>query len=107
MVHHFYITAPLLALAAALTLISSIGLLCMRDAFQRLHYNAPVVTLASLCIVIAVWVEDPDWQARIKVICIFLILAVMNSVLNHATARAIRIREKGHWPPEQQQEKSP
>lgn len=71
----------------------------MRDAYQRLHYNAPVVLLSSVLVLAAVWLESSDWQSRIKVTFIFLVLAVTNSVLSHATARAIRIREKDAWPP--------
>ena len=49
-------------------------------------------------ICIAVFVEESDSQARIKVILIAVLMAVMNSVLSHATARAIRIRQLGRWP---------
>jgi multisubunit Na+/H+ antiporter MnhG subunit len=71
----------------------------MRDAYQRLHFSAPVVIISMLLIVIAVFVEESDRQARIKVTLIFVLMLVMNSVLSHATARAIRIRQMGRWNP--------
>ncbi len=97
MTHHPIITGTLLAAAVALAIVCSIGLLVMRDAYQRLHFSAPVVTLSMLLIAIAVFIEEPDSQARTKVGLIFVLMLVMNSILNHATARAIRIRQAGRW----------
>jgi monovalent cation/proton antiporter MnhG/PhaG subunit len=97
MTHHPIITGALLAVAVALAIVCSIGVLVMRDAYQRLHFSAPVVTISMLLITIAVFIEEPDSQARIKVVLIFVLLLLMNSILSHATARAIRIRQVGHW----------
>ncbi|MGA2232250.1 MAG: monovalent cation/H(+) antiporter subunit G [Tepidisphaeraceae bacterium] len=99
MTHHPVITGSLLGVAVALAVICSIGLLVMRDAYQRLHFSAPVVTISMLLIVIAVFLEEPDAQARIKVVLIFVFMTAMNSVLCHATARAIRIRQVGGLAP--------
>lgn len=96
-VHHPLITGTLLALAVAIAIVFSIGLCVMRDPYQRLHFAAPVVCFSVLFIGIAVWIEDHDAQARIKIILIGLILLFMNSILSYATARAVRIREAGHW----------
>jgi monovalent cation/proton antiporter MnhG/PhaG subunit len=97
MTHHPLITGLLLGAAVALAIVCSIGLLVMRDAYQRLHFSAPVVTLSMLLICIAVFIEERDSQARIKVVLIYVLMLVMNSVLSHATGRAIRIRRTGHW----------
>ncbi len=95
--HHPIITSILLAIAVSLAVICSIGVAVMRDAFQRLHFSSPITVISVWLIVIAVWLEDTDWQARIKAALVALILFLMNAVLSHATARAIRIREAGHW----------
>ena len=99
MAPHVYITMVLLAGVVALTLISSIGLWAMNDPYQRLQFNAPVVTLGAALLVIAVWLDDPVWQARIKIILIALVMALTNSVLAQATARAVRIRDKNGLQP--------
>lgn len=93
MIEHPYITAPLLAVAVLVAFVCSIGLLVMRDAYQRMHFATPVVSVTILFITIAIWIEDPQWQARIKSALIALILFLMNAVLSHATARAIRLRQ--------------
>lgn len=95
MTHHPIITGLLLGVAVALAIMCSIGLLVMRDAYQRLHFSAPVVTISMLLIVIAVFVEENDSQARIKSVLIFVLMLVMNSIVSHATGRAIRIRQLG------------
>jgi monovalent cation/proton antiporter MnhG/PhaG subunit len=98
MTHHPLITGSLLGIAVALAIVCSIGLLAMRDPYQRIHFTSPIVTLTMLLIGVAVFIEEPDSQARIKVVFIYLLMLVMNSVLSHATARAIRIRQLGRWP---------
>lgn len=98
-VHHPVIVGTLVGIAVGLAIISSIGVMVMRDAFQRLHFSAVVVTLSTLLIAVAVWIEEKDPQPRIKVVLIGLILFVMNSVLTSATAKAVRIHDKGHWEP--------
>jgi monovalent cation/proton antiporter MnhG/PhaG subunit len=97
--HHPIVVGILVGIAVLLAIISSIGVMVMRDAYQRLHFSAVVVTFSTLLIAIAVWVEEKDPQARIKVILIGVILFVMNSVLTAATAKAIRVSEVGHWEP--------
>ncbi|HTW95720.1 MAG TPA: monovalent cation/H(+) antiporter subunit G [Tepidisphaeraceae bacterium] len=103
MTFHPIITGILLGVAVGLTLICSIGVLVMRDAYQRLHFSAPVVTISMPLIVIAIFLESDDPQARIKGCLIFVLLLVMNSILTHATARAFRIREMGRFDPTPQE----
>jgi monovalent cation/proton antiporter MnhG/PhaG subunit len=97
--HHPIVTSVLLGLAVLLSFICCIGVAVMRDAFQRLHFSAVVVTFPALLIVIAVWVDETDPQARIKVILVGVLLFLMNAVLTNATAKAVRIRQAGHWEP--------
>jgi monovalent cation/proton antiporter MnhG/PhaG subunit len=99
MAHHPIISGVLLGVAVAICLVCAIGVAIMRDAYQRLQFSAPVVTVAITLIVIAIWIEDAQWQSRIKATLIALILFFTNAILSHATARAIRIRNIGAWPP--------
>jgi monovalent cation/proton antiporter MnhG/PhaG subunit len=100
--HHPLITGTLLGVAVVLCILSPLALVVMRDSYQRLQFSVPVTSLAAWLVVVAVWVENAPWQARIKAILVALILMIMNSILTHATARAIRIRKVvGHWEPTQ------
>jgi monovalent cation/proton antiporter MnhG/PhaG subunit len=98
-VHHPIVVGILAGIAVLLAIISSVGVMVMRDAYQRMHFSAIMVTFSTLLIAIAVWIEEKDPQARVKVILIGVTLFVMNSVLTSATAKAVRIHEKKHWEP--------
>jgi monovalent cation/proton antiporter MnhG/PhaG subunit len=98
MLHNILIVS-LLSLAVLLCFLCSLGVLVMRDPYQRLHFTSPVTSLAIFFITIAVFIDDQELSSRLKVVLIALILFMMNAILSHATARAIRIRKLGQWPP--------
>jgi multisubunit Na+/H+ antiporter MnhG subunit len=85
----------LLAFAVGIAFLCCIGMLVMRDAYQRLHYLAPASAISPFLIMIAVLVEEKLTQAGIKTILVVAVMFVMNAILSHATARAFRIRELG------------
>ncbi len=97
MTHHPILTGILLGLAVGLAIICSFGMAIMRDAFQRLHFSASIVSLSFPLVVVAVFLEESQTQARLKVVLIALLLFCLNAVLTHATAKATRIRKAGHW----------
>ncbi len=97
MTHHPLATPILLGLAVGLAIVCSFGMAIMRDAFQRLNFAASVVSISSPLIVIAVFLEESEAQARLKMVLIALLLLCLNAVLTHATAKATRIRKTGHW----------
>jgi multicomponent Na+:H+ antiporter subunit G len=101
---HWWIMAILLSTAVALTLLCTVGVLIMRDPFQRLQYCTPVTTIGVFLITLAVWIGDASWQSRLKMLCIAMTLFWMNAILSHATARAIRIRRIGHLDPREDEE---
>ncbi len=89
------VVAVLLAAGVAVQLLSCVGLLMMRDVYQRLHYLAPAGTLGPVLIAAAVLVHHSSAQACIKGMLIVAVLLVVNPVVTHLTARAARIRETG------------
>lgn len=91
--HHALAASILVWIAVALAVFCAIGLAIMRTAFERLHYSAILASSCTALIVAAVWLDDPNWQARLKALFIAILLLLMNGVLSHATARAIRIRQ--------------
>ncbi len=67
---------------------------------DRLHYMAPVADVSAVLILIAVIMQEGWHQAAFKTALICVVLVIMNAVLAHATARAARVREYGHWNPQ-------
>ena len=95
-----WILAILLGIGALTGLEAGIGVLVMRDPFQKLHYIAIPAGLSAIAITIAVIVQEGIGQAALKAILTTLVLMGMNGVVTHATARAARIRKLGRLPAE-------
>jgi monovalent cation/proton antiporter MnhG/PhaG subunit len=76
-------------------LLCCVGLVVMRDVFDRLHYSMASTTVPPFLIAAAVVVEE-DWtQPAINALVIAVALFVANPVLASATARAARARRFG------------
>lgn len=89
----------LLGLAAAVVLVSSAGILAMRDAYQRLHYVAPIAVVAPVIVALAVLVQSGWTENSGETWLGLLFMVVGGPFLAHATIRAARIRDKGDWRP--------
>ena len=87
----------LLVLGVGITLLSCVGVLVMRNPYDRLHYTAPAAVLAPVAIAVAVVLEERLSAAGVKAVLVALVLVTTNPVLGHATARAARIRQFGEW----------
>lgn len=94
---HDVVVAVLLGLAVVLVLVCALGVMVMRDPLQRLHYVAPPATLSAVLITVAVVLDQSQKQAWFKTLLVTVVLCLMNAVVTHATARAVRIRDRGHW----------
>lgn len=97
--HHPLVAGVLVGIAVGLAIICGTGVAIMPDALDQLHFSSPVTSVSAGLIVIAVWIDDPTWQSRLKVLLVAIVLFVMNSILSHSTARAIRIRKDKHFEP--------
>ena len=76
-------------------LLCCLGLVLMRNVFDRLHYVMAATTVPPFLIAGAVVVEE-DWtQPAINALLIAVALFVTNPVLASATARAARARRLG------------
>ncbi len=89
--------AILLAIACLAVMLTALGVLLSRDVYQRLHFLAPAATVAVVAVVAAVVLREALGQTGIKAFLAGVILFVMNPILTHATARAARVSERGHW----------
>ena len=87
----------LLAVAVAVALISCLGVIVMPNVFDRIHLVTPASVLSPLLVAIAVLVKELFNTRGIKALIVAGTLLLLAPVLNHATARALRIRELGDW----------
>lgn len=91
------LVAVLLAVGVGVVALSSIGVLVVRDAYDRLHYTGPANTVGAFAIALAVIVEEGLSAVSAKVALIAAVVLLTNPLLVHATARAGRVREHGRW----------
>jgi multicomponent Na+:H+ antiporter subunit G len=87
----------LLGVGVAAVLVSCVGVLVMPNVFDKLHYTAPAATVGVFAIAAAVVVEEGWSAASLKSTLVFLLVLITNPIVTHATARAARIRQFGHW----------
>jgi multicomponent Na+:H+ antiporter subunit G len=94
----------LLAAAVLVTLLSVLGMLRVRDAYQRLHYIAPPASLGAAFITLAIFLQLGFKAESFKALFTTFVLIGMNSVVTHAAARAFRIAEVEDWRPDKNEE---
>jgi multisubunit Na+/H+ antiporter MnhG subunit len=90
----------LLGLAVLVVASASVGVLVMRDAYQKLHYVTPAALVAPALVAAAVFVQAGLYENTGQTLVALLIMIVAGPYLSHATIRAIRVREKGDWRPD-------
>lgn len=89
----------LLAAAVLITVLCGVGVVAMRDPYQRLHFLGPVGVVVPALIAVAVLVREGVSESSAKAWLLALWLLVASPLLAHATARAARVREHGDWRP--------
>lgn len=89
----------LLVLVMIFCWLGALGMWRMREPMQALHYLSLPACGAAVVLTAAVFFQTGNSQAGWKTFLICLVLLGINSVVTHATARAFRCRELGHWQP--------
>ncbi len=89
----------LVTVAVLLAGVSVMGMLRMREPYQRMHYISPPASLTPLLITIAIFLQDGIKPELFKAIVITFVLIGMNTAVTHAAARAFRISETKDWQP--------
>jgi multisubunit Na+/H+ antiporter MnhG subunit len=97
---HTIAEIALLSLVVLSCWLGVIGMWVMRQPIQALHYLALPASVGMTALIVAVWLVEGNTQASWKTLLIGLMLLGINSVVAHATARAFRARELGHWEPQ-------
>lgn len=96
---HAILLDVLLGLVVLSCWLGVIGMLRMREPLQALNYLALPGAIGVVLLAGAVFVENGWSSVFLKSLLIAFILLAINSVVTHATARAFRTRELGHWEP--------
>jgi multisubunit Na+/H+ antiporter MnhG subunit len=91
------ISGILLGLAVLTVLGASVGVLVMRDAYQKLHFVTPAALVAPCLVALAIVVQVGVYANAGESFLALGFLVIAGPYLSHATIRAIRIREKGDW----------
>lgn len=84
----------LLGTAVVLTFVCSVGVAVMRDPYERMHFMGPPAIFSATLITVAVAIDQPKAQAWLKCALLSLVLMAINSVVTHATARAVHLRAR-------------
>jgi multicomponent Na+:H+ antiporter subunit G len=89
----------LLGLAVAVVLASSVGILVMRDPYQKLHYVTPAALVAPVIVGLAILAQSGLTENTAETALALVFVVIAGPFLTHATIRAIRIRQTGDWRP--------
>jgi multicomponent Na+:H+ antiporter subunit G len=87
----------LLGLAVLVVAGAGLGILLMRDAYQKLHFVTPAALVAPVLVTLAVLVASGLDENTGETCLALVFLVIVGPYLSHATMRAIRVREKGDW----------
>jgi len=93
------VTVVLIVVGVAVELGCCVGVLVMRDAYDKLHYTGPAAILGPVAFAAAIVVQEGVSQAGVKAVLVAVLLIVANPVLTHATGRALYIRQRDHLEP--------
>jgi multicomponent Na+:H+ antiporter subunit G len=85
----------LLGLAVVITLGASVGVLVMRDAYQKLHFVTPAALVAPFLVALAIFVQMGLVENTGETFLALLFMVIAGPFLSHATVRAIRVRKTG------------
>ena len=94
-VTHFAATVLLVA-GIVLQLFAVLGLVVMRNPFDRLHYVG-LAGYGALLVGIAILVRESFSLIGDKALVTGVLLLALGPVVVHTTARSLRIRELGDW----------
>lgn len=90
------IAALLLWLGVGLELFAVLGVVVMRDVFDRLHYVG-LAGYGALLIGISILVRESWSLLGDKSLATGAVLLVIGPLLVHTTARSFRTRKRGDW----------
>ena len=90
------IATVLLVAGVALDVFAVLGLVVMRNVYDRLHYVG-LAGYGALLIGIAILVRESFSLIGDKALATGLVLVLIGPILVHTTVRSFRTREAGDW----------
>jgi multisubunit Na+/H+ antiporter MnhG subunit len=90
------IASVLLIAGVVLELFAVLGVVVMRNAFDRLHYVG-LAGYGALLIAVAILVTESFSLIGDKALATGVVLVGVRPVLVHTTVRSLRARERGEW----------
>lgn len=99
MTAHALLVDALLGTVVLACWLGTLGMWRMRYPIQALNYLTFPATLGMFALTVAVFIDTGISAAGFKTLLVAVVLLGINSVVTHATARAFRTRELGHWEP--------
>jgi len=92
----------LLGAGVACQVIACLGVVVMRNVYDRLHYLGPAA-LGAVLIAAAVWAREGPSGIALKATVLAAFLVVASPALAHGTARAARLSRFGDWRPQREE----
>ena len=94
------VAADLLLGAGVLAeVLCCVGVIWMRDVFDRLHFAGAGTTVGPVLLVAAVLLTGTStWAATVELVVALVALLLLNPVLTHATGRAFQRRRSQERP---------
>ncbi len=89
----------LLGLAVLVVLSCALGILVMKDPYQKLHFVSPAALLAPILVALAVLAVKGYYENTTETWLALLFMVMTGPFLTHATIRAARVRQSGDWRP--------
>lgn len=100
------VATVLLVVGVALDIFAVLGLVVMRNPFDRLHYVG-LAGYGALFVAVAILVRESFSLIGDKALAAGAILMLVGPVLVHTTVRSLRTRERGDWREGIEQEAEP
>ena len=86
----------LVALGVAIEIAACVGLVAVRSAIDRIHYAGAGTVVGPALVAAAICVEEGLFTTNgLNAVLVALLLALLGAALATATARAIRLRDRG------------
>jgi monovalent cation/proton antiporter MnhG/PhaG subunit len=86
----------LLTLGVGIEVLCALGVLVMSNVYDRLHYVG-AASFGALFVALAILVRDSFSLIADKALLVAVLMLASGPAMAHATARAVRVREHGHW----------
>lgn len=84
-----------LIIGALFVFLGALGLLRMPDVYNRIQAGTKAVTMGSLCLLLGVGLDHPDWWPKLLIVALFILLT--NPIGSSTLARTFHKRGVPVW----------